>query len=468
MSKKIALALAVLVAVRIAFIAYTHHTFEDAFITFRFAQNIANGYGFVHNIGEPIYGTTTPLMTILLAIWVKIFPGTIVVGAWTIDVLASLLMGIFLWKTLEDFVFPDVHIVMVLLALTLSSFLILYETNGMELSLELCFMSISFYAMNTKHDLLCGISLGLLLWTRIDGIVWVVFLLGAQWLEREELPGKTVLIAVTVYLPWLVFAFFYFGTIIPQTIISKAILYDAGQHDFVQGINVIYGNIGLPMLLLVIAGVMSQFHRPRAFMLFAIYGLFEAMRLALLGQTFEARYFVPLMWCATILTGYALVATYDFFPRLPALATILIFVLSSLKPIVDTAQYRKLYQDDIYASLELVGHWLHDNTPPNSTVFLEPLGYAGFYADRRIFDEIGLITPSIPIVRKDNRNAWYARAVYNADYTVTHCDPPIEETYGFYEHYTLATTIDPLNYLPARANPGGFSGKSCWEIWRHR
>lgn len=468
MSKKIALALAILVAVRIGFIAYTHHTFEDAFITFRFAQNIANGYGFVHNIGEPIYGTTTPLMTILLAIWVKTFPGTIVLGAWVIDVLASLLMGIFVWKTLEEFIFPDSHILIVLLTLAVSSFLVLYETNGMELSLELCFMSLSFYAMSTRRDLLCGISLGLLLWTRIDGVVWVVFLLAAQWMESEEFPRKTALVAAAVYLPWLVFAFFYFGTVIPQTIISKAVLYDAGKHDFMAGINVIYGNLGWPMLVAVVGGILAQFYRPRAFVLFMTYGIFEVLRLALLSQTFEARYFVPLYWCATILMGYAFVAAYDFLPRVPGMAMILIFVLSAVKPIVDTAQYRKLYQQYIYGSLESVGHWLHDNTPPASTVFLEPLGYAGFYADRHIFDEVGLITPSIPVVRKDNRNAWYARAVYNADYTVTHCDPPPDKnTYGFEQRYVLATTINPLHYIPSE-EASDFTKKSCWKIWRHR
>ena len=40
---------------------------DDAYITFRYARNIADGLGFVYNPGQPVLGTTTPLYTMLLA-----------------------------------------------------------------------------------------------------------------------------------------------------------------------------------------------------------------------------------------------------------------------------------------------------------------------------------------------------------------------------------------------------------------
>ena len=42
-------------------------TGDDAYITFRYARNIAAGLGFVYNQGEYILGTTTPLLTLILA-----------------------------------------------------------------------------------------------------------------------------------------------------------------------------------------------------------------------------------------------------------------------------------------------------------------------------------------------------------------------------------------------------------------
>ena len=43
-------------------------TIDDAFITFRYAQNLISGAGFVYNAGEHVLGTTTPLYTILLSL----------------------------------------------------------------------------------------------------------------------------------------------------------------------------------------------------------------------------------------------------------------------------------------------------------------------------------------------------------------------------------------------------------------
>jgi hypothetical protein len=41
--------------------------FDDAFITFRYARNIALSRGFSYNLGPPVLGTTTPLFTAILA-----------------------------------------------------------------------------------------------------------------------------------------------------------------------------------------------------------------------------------------------------------------------------------------------------------------------------------------------------------------------------------------------------------------
>ena len=43
------------------------HPIDDAYITFRYARNLAEGLGLVYNPGEWVLGTTTPLWAILLA-----------------------------------------------------------------------------------------------------------------------------------------------------------------------------------------------------------------------------------------------------------------------------------------------------------------------------------------------------------------------------------------------------------------
>jgi len=72
------------VIIRIVFHLSTHFMWDDAFITFRYADNLAAGHGFVYNIGEHVLGTTTPLFTLLLAafrvIGVSPMNGSLLIG----------------------------------------------------------------------------------------------------------------------------------------------------------------------------------------------------------------------------------------------------------------------------------------------------------------------------------------------------------------------------------------------------
>jgi len=58
------LLVALAVAVRLI---YGPNIRDDAYITLRYAANLASGYGFVYNPGEAVLGTSTPLYTLFLA-----------------------------------------------------------------------------------------------------------------------------------------------------------------------------------------------------------------------------------------------------------------------------------------------------------------------------------------------------------------------------------------------------------------
>lgn len=449
-------------SLRIAWIIYTGHTFEDAFITFRFAQNIAGGHGFVHNIGEPIYGTTTPLFTFLLAAWVSIFPGTIIIGAWVYDLLASTLMVVFLCAALKHMDLPREQRVITVLALAVPAFLIRYETEGMEMPLVLCFMALSFYGLVLKHELITGMAIGLLLWTRIDGVFWGAFIFLALWISTRKFPIGSIIVAGIVYLPWVLFAYFYFGSAIPYTIIAKALNY--GKLPFIDALRVGFGIVG-PLLILVLLGLFVNSNKAWVF-LFAGFFAVDMVRLAALNETFEARYFVPLFWAGTIVLGAGLHKVYEVAPQIIGLGVLAIFITISLFFAVPAAQDRQHYQQYVYStSLQGMGEWLNKNSPQGSTVLLEPLGYVGFYADRHMLDEVGLITPRMIEVRSVNRNIWYAIKVLNPDYTIQHCDYPPGDSLGFFQRYKSVFVTNPLNFNPVGPAVERTIRNSCYVIW---
>ena len=59
------LALGACVLIPLAFgLAQPPAHLDDAYITYRYARNLATGRGFVYNPGEAVMGTTAPLSTI--------------------------------------------------------------------------------------------------------------------------------------------------------------------------------------------------------------------------------------------------------------------------------------------------------------------------------------------------------------------------------------------------------------------
>src|SRR5580658_2957112 len=55
-------------AVPLLYALYTGHIWEDFLITFRFSQNLCEGHGLVYRPGERVYGSTSPLGTLLPAL----------------------------------------------------------------------------------------------------------------------------------------------------------------------------------------------------------------------------------------------------------------------------------------------------------------------------------------------------------------------------------------------------------------
>src|SRR5690349_12456344 len=49
------------------FWAFRLRGFDDPFITYRYAEHVARGAGFVYNLGSRVLSTTTPFYTMLLA-----------------------------------------------------------------------------------------------------------------------------------------------------------------------------------------------------------------------------------------------------------------------------------------------------------------------------------------------------------------------------------------------------------------
>lgn len=428
------------IAAHIAWKEYTGYTAEDAYITFGFSKRIAEGYGFVYNIGHPIYGTTTPLFTLLMSLWMLVSSDP-VLGA-TLYGLSAFIGGLwFFYFSLNRW--DDIFVI---LPLALCLPLVPENMSGMETPFLFLFMSGTWWAYHQKRSLLAGIFCGLLLWIRIDALVFVLLMFTLY--ANKPSVGRFVLGGM-IYLPWLIFAHFYFGSVIPYTLTAKMVAYGTGTDNIVIQFGRLLEYFTLPFLLSI---CMAIIFIPRKYIPLAVFFVVEIAFLSYSGSTFFTRYFYMLVVSGCLLIGATLTTLRKTQWRVMALFALLLITFRWDGQV----EYYKFLQSERHVYLKEIGLWLHKNTPVFSTLQLEPLGYMGFYADRTIYDEVGLITPEVVELKKQHIGAEYYYSYLHADYVILQCGQANGVMESFEAEYNL---IKKFTKGTARA---------CYEVWgRH-
>ena len=384
-------------------------SFDDAYITYRYARNIATGRGFVYNAGEPVLGTTTPLYTLLLAGLSLVWP----------DIpLASHYLGILAWMLCIPLIYgigrTNGRESIGLVAAALLAFNPLFpRVLGMETTLYALFALAAFFFHLQDRPLLAGLFASLAFLTRWDGILVVAVLLFAEMLKGRRGFFRAGLICASVMIPWLAYSYMTFGSIFPNSFYAKM---GQGWNQGFGGDEL--GTFGRGLLLL---GASAYEANP----LFLIWGLFAALGLASLLYR-RARWWPLLLWTGLYIAGYIALGVLRFPwyypPIMPGLVLLVAgginlsaqFLSRYIKRdaaqavsvaalcilcLIPSAHW--LVQDqqkeiDAHSATYVeVGNWLHANTPPESSVALLEIGIVGFYSDRTVVDTMGLVRPDM-------------------------------------------------------------------------
>jgi len=487
------------IAGRLAWMGYTRYTAEDAFITFRYAYQLAAGNGFVHNTGERVYGTTTPLYTLLLAGWLRLGVGDVATGANFIGLMACGGMLIFTWLTLRRLAFSSVQQAAVLCVLGFSIRLITHDTRGMETPLVLCGLAASWWALACGRTRLAGVLCGLLLWTRPDVFLWPLVLAMVLALSERRKALELAALSGLVYLPWLAFAAWYFGSPIPHTVIAKWTAYlEFNSQPAVASLPIVWNALSPFYLPLTVGGVsltawltaglagwqaLLLEKAPPAAAVLPIFALLEIAWLVLSRATFFSHYLLPPAWAVLILLGLALGSLWQATARRKRLRCLCalslgLVLLADVVQVSDAAGEYRLYQQARHEqSLKAAGLWLNAHTPPDSMVLLEPLGYVGFYADRRMRDEVGLVSPEVVAFKRQRiTDAFLYAVLLQTDYWLIHCDDAdgyLERAalgeIDFDARFTRLAVFNPLGFDPATreldTDEVSRARDACYEIW---
>ncbi len=219
------------------FVSNLRYSNDDQFILYRYIENIAVGNGFVYNIGERILGSTTPLFTLVMALFKYIFIGikTPDITAFVNIIFISIAI-VFFYKTANLFLRRNVSILASILFILNMSKIV---AEGMESSLFILLsFSLIYYLLNYKYKI-SAVLLGLLLLTRPDALI-IALLTCIFWFKKEGLKNSIKLFCITsiTILPWLIFATIYFGSFIPQSMIAKMHTGDIVNQSSIQALKV--------------------------------------------------------------------------------------------------------------------------------------------------------------------------------------------------------------------------------------
>lgn len=382
------------------------YTADDALITIRYAENLAAGKGFVYNEGEKVLGTTTPLLTLLLAGFLKFTSNGILV-AFLINQLADLCTAFFLYQIFRYVSRPLSLLPSVLFLFNPEN--LQWSLSGMEteFSIMLIFSCIYFSSRNCWN--LAFLAAALALWTRVDSAAVAVALTAVYVFRFKKLPLVPLAIFAAVLLPWIVFATIYFGSPIPNSAIAKAAL--AGN-DYMAAFRDILGrgflhlhSIGIPLLILAILGTWMICREKRELLVLPVWTWGYALSYTLAAGGMHPWYYAPFYagYLALVFAGFLFLVERVSFLKpvwvsgvISSFAIIIVLYMSYVR-----VHRLQEMQAQLNGMNKAVGLWVNANSPAEAVLAIKDIGYMGYYSHRKVLDLAGLVSPqSIPFRAK--------------------------------------------------------------------
>jgi arabinofuranosyltransferase len=426
----------ILLAASAALILSTSFIQDDAYISFRYARNLAAGNGMVWNVGDdqPVQGYTnflwTALMTLPIGLGISVEEYIKVLG-----IAIGLLTIIFAYRFAADlFKSRRKALVPALLLSTNYSFLA-YCTGGLETQLVALLATICWYiayrAVNQKSEnnldylkgiysqqasiLLISVVAGLAFLTRPDSVLisvpCIAYTTTALFRDGSVrcwniLPPLTLPFA-TILAAKLSFSYFYYGSILPNTFYIKAdsfslINLKLGAFYLLQFL-VFYGLI--PIIFLLVFRVLSARHAIHLSKVELIYWfLGSAVLLTWLyslrvgGDFMEFRFLVPIMPIFFILLSKSIISLapkYAFIILICLPFFSAINFLFSLPRLYGVESIRQLNNHIFHPSENWIGiakslNSIFPDSPKDVTIGITPAGVIPYYSGLKSIDLLGL------------------------------------------------------------------------------
>ena len=376
--------------------------YDDPYITFRYAQNLLSGSGFVYNVGEPVLSTTSPGYALLLATLGLIYRNMPLLG----NILSALGLGLgamalYLWACQAKQPFAGAVAGVLFLTSPL-----LVSTFGSEMCLYVGMALCGLYLQVTGRGGRAMACMGLATMIRPDATL-VAGMIALRLLEKERrIPWRPIGIYVAILLPWIAYGLWVFGSPIPGTLFTKpAQARMAISPSFVGGawkMLLAYARWPLCWLFLPFGalGLWQIATRKRTWLMLLAWTACHFLSYTMLRVSRYFWYYAPLVpgILASVGVGLDWVREQLLSRRSATLwrrGLIAVLLAGVLWPNLWVLRNIYTHPDRRLAIYRQAGQWIDANLPARASVGTLEVGIIGYYARRRMVDFAGLIQPEV-------------------------------------------------------------------------
>ena len=414
------LAVVFTVLVKLLFLL-THHIQEDAFITWRVAQNLLD-YGVIGFNGETKISASTTHLYVFVSYFFNLIFGkeNFIYPLLIFNSLLFTIGSYFLSKLiLENPLHQAIFIFLFGILPPSIKISILGMEYGILFFLEMALLYFGFKQNKIWAQILFPI---LILFTRIDTVIFlgVVFLVDIIWNKKVRwfyILGGMLGVVVLMSFNW-----FYFGELVNNTIVAKSVTYAKNMSlalqwkYFLMNYGNFWGMLKLPgdfnpftILVLVFEFlaflyIVSKRESKNLFIwIIFLFGWTKQLIFISQRSYFDWYYWVPqILLFAVILVFVLEQKTYKFW----WISLLLIFY------ILPMAAFQTVHSiatgNGEWNYRRSIGLFLKDyEKDKNQYILLEPAGYIPYFSGLKAIDEVGLVDKEIQSeIKKDKANYW--------------------------------------------------------------
>ena len=379
-------------------------TVDDAYITFRYARNLADGHGLVYNVGQAIEGYTNFSLTVVLgagmAVGIDPHPLSKVLGA------AASLGTLVVVYRIADRLQPLSALPCIATWLLASSAAFSnWSVFGMESTIFAFLVMLGTLLMFRETEagegyVHSGLVFAVAGLTRPEAPMYLglaMLLLGRNFLSRQNIMrGLVFLVPIVIHLLWRKA---YYGDWVPATLGAKTgdlalqLKRGRGYLDYWLG------HAG-PVVWLGLYGVgLAIARKSREMGTLALVGICGMLYIVLVGGDWMSysRFMVPVEPYVFLLVGAGVRSIVETRDRAALIGLLLFGIWVGNYRGVELKDSRKTYKKERRhwnISAGRVAFWIRDNLP-KGTIAIGDIGFVGYHTNFPILDLLGLIDPVI-------------------------------------------------------------------------